>query len=130
MASSENGPSAGRPAGVHIGSVHGSAVSIGDHSSAHNVNNHADGSQDPVQAELLEAVRALRGDLARFLATDGTARLDAELAAAEDEIAGSGAASRSRLARLREALTLVGPVTSGLASAVAVAQSVRTLLGG
>ncbi|MFD7899379.1 hypothetical protein [Streptomyces sp. NPDC059743] len=118
-------------AAVRIGSVSGSAISIGDHNTVTNTNTGGAGQvSDPAQAELLAAVRALREDLARFVATDGTAVLDAELVAAEEEITTAGAAGPGRLARLRDALALAGGVAGTLASGVAVGQAVGALLGG
>ncbi|MFD5032786.1 hypothetical protein ACFVWX_22325 [Streptomyces sp. NPDC058220] len=122
------GTDEGRP-GVRIGSVSGSAFSIGDHNTVTNTNG-AQAASDPAQAELLAAVQALRADLARFVATDDTAALDAELVAAEEEITTAGAAGPGRLARLRDALAVAGGVAGTLASGVAVGQAVGALLGG
>ncbi|MFF1417287.1 hypothetical protein [Streptomyces sp. NPDC058280] len=122
------GTDEGRP-GVRIGSVSGSAFSIGDHNTVTNTNG-AEAAGDPAQAELLAAVQALRADLARFVATDDTAALDAELVAAEEEITTAGAAGPGRLARLRDALAVAGGVAGTLASGVAVGQAVGALLGG
>ncbi|RDG35805.1 hypothetical protein [Streptomyces corynorhini] len=114
---------------VRIGSVTGGAVGIGDHNTV-SVTNNQGVAGDPAQAELLAAVQTLRADLARFVASDRTAGLDAELVAAEEEIAASGAASPGRLARLRDALAVAGTTVATLASGVAVAESVTALLGG
>ncbi|MFE9252102.1 hypothetical protein [Streptomyces sp. NPDC007088] len=122
------GGAPGRPT-VHIGSVDNSAVGIGDH----NVVSHVRGrgpAPDPAQAELLAAVRALREDLGRFVATSQNEALDAELSATEGEIDTAGAAAPGRLARLRQALDLAGPLAASLASGAAVAQSLAALLGG
>nr|EIF93421.1 hypothetical protein [Streptomyces tsukubensis NRRL18488] len=94
--------------------------------------NHTAGAvvDDPVQRELLAAVRALRADLERLVATAGTEILDAELVAAEDEITASGAAGPARLERLRGALTTAGEWVGVLGSGVAVAELVTALTGG
>ncbi|MFF3751118.1 hypothetical protein ACFYYH_11745 [Streptomyces sp. NPDC002018] len=119
-----------RPA-VHIGSVSGSAIGIGDHNTiTHHDTGGAGRPGDPAQAELLAAVRALRADLARFVASDSTVVLDAELVAAEEEITTAGAAGPGRLAGLRDALALAGGITGTLASGVAVGEAVAALLGG
>ncbi|MGW6745879.1 hypothetical protein ACWGDX_34940 [Streptomyces sp. NPDC055025] len=113
----------------------GSAIGIGDHNTVTNTNTGAGAGatgqvSDPAQAELLAAVRALREDLGRFVATDGTAVLDAELVAVEEEITTVGAAGPGRLAGLRDALALTGGVVGTLASGVAVGEAVGALLGG
>ncbi|MEV0255922.1 hypothetical protein AB0H82_16870 [Streptomyces sp. NPDC050732] len=121
-----------RGAGIHIGSVEG-PVAIGD---GNEVTYYAAGGpgRDRAQEELLSAVRRLREDLDLDLgraAVDGrTAVLDAELAAAEAEIASTGGAGPGRLARLRTALADAGAGIGVLASGAAVAESVRALLGG
>ncbi|WP_432152283.1 hypothetical protein [Streptomyces sp. bgisy029] len=113
---------------VHIGSVTGSAFAVGDHNTV-TQHQHA-GPADEAQAELLQAVRELRADLARFVTSDATEVLDAELVSVADEIETSGAAEPGRLARLQQALTAAGTVTGTLASGVAVAEALRALLGG
>ncbi|MFD8726409.1 hypothetical protein [Streptomyces sp. NPDC059611] len=113
---------------VHIGSVTGSAFAVGDHNTV-TQHQHA-GPADEAQAELLRAVRELRADLARFVTSDDTEVLDAELVSVVDEIETSGAAAPGRLARLQQALTAAGTVTGTLASGVAVAEALRALLGG
>lgn len=123
-----SGEGPGRPT-VHIGSVDNSAVGIGDHNVVSNVRGTGPAT-DPAQAELLAAIRALREDLGRFVATPQNEALDAELATAEGEIGTAGAAAPGRLARLRQALDLAGPLTASLASGAAVAQSLAALLGG
>lgn len=119
-------PQSQRP--VHIGSVTGSAFAVGDHNTV-TQHQHA-GPADETQAELLQAVRELRADLARFVTSDATEVLDAELVSVADEIETSGAAEPGRLARLQQALTAAGTVTGTLASGVAVAEALRALLGG
>ncbi|MFF6907798.1 hypothetical protein ACFY9Q_17890 [Streptomyces sp. NPDC012389] len=113
---------------VHIGSVTGSAFAVGDHNTV-TQHQHA-GPADEAQAELLRAVQELRADLARFVTSDDTEVLDAELVSVVDEIETSGAAGPGRLARLQQALTAAGTVTGTLASGVAVAEALRALLGG
>ncbi|MEI7033095.1 hypothetical protein [Streptomyces pratensis] len=113
---------------VHIGSVTGSAFAVGDHNTV--TQHQHTGPADAAQAELLRAVRELRADLARFVASDTTAVLDAELVRVEDEIETSGAAEPGRLAGLRTALTAAGALTGSLASGVAVADALTALLGG
>ncbi|MFJ9638146.1 hypothetical protein [Streptomyces sp. NPDC101178] len=113
---------------VHIGSVTGSAFAVGDHNTV-TQHQHA-GPAGEAQAELLQAVRELRADLARFVTSDATEVLDAELVSVADEIETSGAAEPGRLARLQQALTAAGTVTGTLASGVAVAEALRALLGG
>ncbi|MFF3552143.1 hypothetical protein ACWD4V_00425 [Streptomyces tsukubensis] len=116
---------------VHIGTVSHSALTFGAGSTASTVN-HTAGAvvDDPVQRELLTAVRALRADLERLVATAGTGILDAELASAEDEITTSGAAGPVRLERLRGALATAGEWVGALGSGVAVAELVTALIGG
>ncbi|MCK7622954.1 hypothetical protein MUU72_07560 [Streptomyces sp. RS10V-4] len=118
--------------GIRIGSVQG-AFAIGDHNTVtHHGANHqgAAPATDPAQEELLRAVRALREDLGRAVATPEVQALADELAGTEEEITGSGAAAPGRLARLRGALTDAGAVVGLLASGAAVVQAVAALLGG
>ncbi|MEW2346723.1 hypothetical protein [Streptomyces sp. NPDC006684] len=114
---------------VHIGSVEGSAFAIGDGNKVSYVRG-GTAPADQAQAALLAAVTALRADLARFTATPDNAALDTELAAVEGEITTEGAASRGRLARLRDAVDVAGPLVAALASGTAVAESLVALLGG
>ncbi|MFC9857344.1 MULTISPECIES: hypothetical protein [unclassified Streptomyces] len=113
---------------VHVGSVTGSAFAIGDHNTV-TQHQHA-APADETQAELLRAVRLLRADLERFVPSDTTQILDAELVSVEEEIETGGAAAPGRLARLQEALTAAGALTGTLASGVAVGQALAALLGG
>ncbi|MEU6439139.1 hypothetical protein [Streptomyces sp. NPDC047046] len=115
--------------GVHIGSVEGSAFAIGDGNKVSYVRGGA-APADQAQAALLAAVTALRADLARFTASPENAALDTELASVEGEITTEGAASRGRLARLREAVDVAGPLVGALASGAAVVESLLALLGG
>ncbi|MFP3992390.1 hypothetical protein U9R90_33975 [Streptomyces sp. E11-3] len=112
--------------GIHIGNVQG-AFAIGDNNSV--VNQQGVAPLDPAHAELLKAVRDLRADLARLNTTDETAALDGELADAEDEIGRTGRADRGLLGRIGQALSQAGAVTGLLASATALSESVRALVG-
>ncbi|MGW6457606.1 hypothetical protein ACWF94_17100 [Streptomyces sp. NPDC055078] len=115
--------------GNHIGSVDNSALTFGANSTATTTNTtHA--ATDPAQQALLAAVRELRADLARFTAAPAAEVLDAELVAAEEEIAASGAVGRGRLERLRGGLASAGDLVAALGSGVAVAELVAALLGG
>ncbi|WP_246150668.1 hypothetical protein [Streptomyces qinzhouensis] len=107
-----------------------SALAFGANSTASTTNNTGAAVDDPVQRELLAAVRALRTDLERLVATEATEVLDAELVAAEEEITASGAAGPARLERLRASLTAAGEWVGALGSGVAVAQLVTALVGG
>ncbi|MGV9313234.1 hypothetical protein ACWDR0_13715 [Streptomyces sp. NPDC003691] len=120
----------GPGASVHIGTVSHSAMAFGAHSTATTHNTTAAAVDDPVQRELLTAVRALRADLERLVATAATEVLDAELVAAEEEITASGAAGPARLERLRASLAAAGEWAGVLGSGVAVAELVSALLGG
>ncbi|WP_156723093.1 hypothetical protein [Streptomyces apocyni] len=112
--------------GIHIKHVQG-AFAIGDHNSV--VNQPGAAQPDPAAAELLKAVRELRADLARLNTTDETAALDGELADAEDEIGRTGRAEPGLLGRIGQALTRATAVTGLLASATALSDSVRALIG-
>ncbi|WP_329173959.1 hypothetical protein OG754_15930 [Streptomyces decoyicus] len=118
-----------RGKGIHIGSVRG-AFAIGDHNTVTHHEGSAAPAGDPVQEELLRAVRALRDDLSRAVESPQITALSGELAETEAEIADSGAAGPGRLARLRTALTDAGAVVGLLASGAAVSQAVATLVGG
>ncbi|WP_432085659.1 hypothetical protein [Streptomyces sp. bgisy095] len=126
MADTDNTP---RRDGIQVSNTGGN-VTIGDHNTVTHTVNGAQPSRDPLQEELLLAIRRLRTDLGGVVASEQTAALDAELSDAEDEIEGTGRADAGRLARLRRALTDAGAVTGILASGVAVGQAVGALLGG
>ncbi|MFE5833359.1 MULTISPECIES: hypothetical protein [unclassified Streptomyces] len=126
MADTDNTP---RRDGIQVSNTGGN-VTIGDHNTVTHTVHGAQPSRDPLQEELLQAIRRLRGDLGGVVASEQTTALDAELSDAEDEIEGTGRADAGRLARLRRALTDAGAVTGILASGVAVGQAVGALLGG
>ncbi|MEU3601362.1 hypothetical protein ABZ714_21975 [Streptomyces sp. NPDC006798] len=115
---------------VHIGSANNSAFAFGSHARASTVNNPTAPGGDPVQLELLEAVRTLRADLERLVPTPAIEVLDAELVEAEAEISSAGAAGPARLERLRTSLAAAGEWVGALGSGVAVAQLVTALVGG
>ncbi|MGY0492256.1 hypothetical protein [Streptomyces sp. WG-D5] len=123
---------AGSGAKFQFGQVSGKAVAIGDHSSATNYeapSGKAPG--DELTAALLEALRALRGELesAPFARTDATRDADRELAEAEAEIAETGQATPGLLQRL-QTLVVPGEAVLGLlASAASVAEAVQKLVG-
>ncbi|WP_406496758.1 hypothetical protein OG936_21675 [Streptomyces sp. NBC_00846] len=119
----------GQQPAVHLGSVTNSAFAIGNDNTVAQHHHHAAEPGD-THAELLRAVQDLRADLGRFVASDTTEILDAELVSVTDEIETTGTAAPGRLARLQEALTAAGALTSTLASGVAVGQAVAALLGG
>ncbi|MBT2490035.1 hypothetical protein J7E96_16220 [Streptomyces sp. ISL-96] len=117
---------------VHVGTVNNSAIGIGNGNTVANTNANSGAvpSRDPAQEELLLAVRELRADLDRLLATETTTVLDAELVSTEEEIEAAGQATPGRLARLRDALTAAGPSVEVLASGAAAVAAVGALLGG
>ncbi|MFG2891928.1 hypothetical protein [Streptomyces sp. NPDC048248] len=115
--------------GNHIGSVRG-AFAIGNNNTVTNYEGAGNPAADPAQAELLRAVRALRGELAVVVESPQTLALRTELADTETEIADTGAAGPGRLARLRTALADAGTVVGLLASGAAVGQAVAALAGG
>ncbi|AXK34556.1 hypothetical protein DVA86_19805 [Streptomyces armeniacus] len=125
-----SGGEAQPPPEVRIGTANNSAFNFGAHGTANTTNVTDAAPQDAAQHELLEAVHALRQDLERFVATEDTRVLDAELVAAEEEIGTSGAASRTRLERLRDALAAAGTAVTALGSGAAVGESVAALLRG
>ncbi|WP_030218207.1 hypothetical protein [Streptomyces bikiniensis] len=126
MADPDNSP---RRDGIQVSNTGGN-VTIGDHNTVTNTVTGSGPARDPLQEELLRAIRRLRSDLAGVVPSEQTAALDAELSDAEDEIEGTGRADTGRLTRLRRALTDAGAVTGILASGVAVGQAVAALLGG
>ncbi|MGX1883289.1 hypothetical protein [Streptomyces sp. NPDC055287] len=118
---------------VHVGTANNSAIGIGNSNTVtttNTTNNSAAPPRDPAHEELLLAVRELRADLDRLVATDTTTVLDAELVSTEEEIEEAGRATPGRLARLRDALTAAGPSVEVLASGAAAVAAVGSLLGG
>ncbi|MFC8291616.1 hypothetical protein ACFUJ0_10975 [Streptomyces sp. NPDC057242] len=115
--------------GIQVSNTGGN-VTIGDQNTVTNTVTGNQPSRDPLQEELLRAIRRLRTDLGGVVASERTTALDAELSDAEDEIEGTGRADTGRLIRLRRALADAGAVTGILASGVAVGQAVGALLGG
>ncbi|MFJ6746840.1 hypothetical protein ACIQNI_01410 [Streptomyces sp. NPDC091266] len=115
--------------GNYLRNVRG-AIAIGNQNTVTNYEAAAPPAADPAQAELLRAVRALRGDLTVVVENPETLALRTELADTETEIADTGAAGPGRLARLRTALTDAGAVVGLLASGAAVGQAVAALVGG
>ncbi|MFF4868040.1 hypothetical protein ACIPQA_03745 [Streptomyces sp. NPDC090109] len=126
MADTDDTP---RRDGIRVSNTGGN-VTIGDHNTVTNTVTGNQPARDPLQEELLQAIRRLRTDLGGVVASEQTAALDAELSDAEDEIEGTGRADAGRLTRLRRALADAGAVTGILASGVAVGQAVGALLGG
>ncbi|MFE5735123.1 hypothetical protein ACFQ7A_29950 [Streptomyces sp. NPDC056528] len=126
MADTDDTP---RRAGIQVSNTGGN-VTIGDHNTVTHTVTGNQPARDPLQEELLLAIRRLRADLGGVVASEQTAALDAELSDAEGEIEGSGGAGTVRLTRLRRALADAGAVTGILASGVAVGQAVGALLGG
>ncbi|MFC4499504.1 MULTISPECIES: hypothetical protein [Streptomyces] len=123
----------GNGGGVSIGSMSGGSVSTGTYGKATSYNTTGTGP-DPRHAELLEAIRDLRGALPPAAdRSDQDAALDGELADAEAEITGSGTASPGRLARLlggvRGWLGSQAAAAGAVASATAVVQGIAQLLG-
>ncbi|MFI1964102.1 hypothetical protein ACH429_08190 [Streptomyces pathocidini] len=113
----------------HVGQVSGGAVSFGAHSQAH-YHEGAKGPQpDETTAKLLEAVSALKRDLAALAASEATQEAGRELAETEREIAGTGRVTPDRLHRLGELLAPGASAVGLLASAATVAQVVAQLLG-
>lgn len=118
---------------VNIGSMSGGSVATGSHGTATSYNTTGAGP-DPRHAELLRAIRDLRGALPPVAErSDDDAVLDGELADAEAEIVGSGTAGTGRLTRLlggvRGWLGSQAAAAGAVASATAVVQGVAQLLG-
>jgi hypothetical protein len=114
---------------IHIGSVRGGAVGIGDHNYIVNVRGEA-APCDPAYEQLLEAVRQLGADLGRLVASPEVSALADELSETEEEIQRTGAAAPGRLARLRALLQDASASIGMLASGMALGQAVGALLGG
>ncbi|MGK5631479.1 hypothetical protein [Streptomyces sp. URMC 123] len=116
-------PAQAGPGGVSVGWLSDGAVVAGPDARA------VDAAPLPVPAELLTAVRDLRGDLRLLAPTEETAEVDTALAEVEEEIDGTGRAERWRLEWLRDRLSAGATAAAGLASAVTVAQGIAQLLG-
>lgn len=114
---------------IHIGSVRGGAVGIGDHNHIVNVRGGA-APCDPAYEQLLEAVRQLGADLGRLVASPEVSALADELSETEEEVRRTGVAAPGRLARLRALLQDASASIGMLASGVALGQAVGALLGG
>jgi len=116
------------PGGISIGAMAGGAVAQGRDATA------VDASTRLIDAspELLAAVRTLREELRRHSPGDPgdeTSEVDAQLAAAEEEIRTTGQVRRDRLQWLRERLDLGTAAVAGLASVTAVVEQIARLLG-
>ncbi|GGV32015.1 hypothetical protein [Streptomyces spectabilis] len=79
--------------------------------------------------ELLGAIRTLREHLRMMTPTDETAQVDEALATLEEDLSSTGRTERGQLALLASRLNVGATALAGLASAVAVAQTISTLLG-
>ncbi|QKW06300.1 hypothetical protein HUT18_07675 [Streptomyces sp. NA04227] len=127
----EDGAANGNTGGsgvVRIGSMSGGAVAAGYGARAVDMSGHGPAPATSAQAELLDAVRTLREQLALLVPSEETAGVAGELARVEEEIAGTGRADAGRLSRLRELLGTGAGAVSGLAAAVAVTQAIAQVL--
>ncbi|WP_126638196.1 hypothetical protein [Embleya hyalina] len=113
--------------GVGIGTMAGGAVAAGREAKA------VDASRRMLSAspELVGSLEVLRSQLPLLVRTqdDGIDEVVGQLAAIEGQIANGGQTERHRLERLRTLLTGGGTVAGGLASALAVVQSITQMLG-
>ncbi|MFE3378842.1 hypothetical protein [Streptomyces anulatus] len=105
--------------GISIGTMHGSAVAQGAHAKAVNV---VQGTADA--SDLLAAVTSLREQLSTL------GELDAQLAAAQGEIAATGEIAPGRLEWLRDRVAIGAAAATGLATAGQAAEQLARLLGG
>lgn len=119
-------PVAPPSSGVSIGSVDGGALSVGPGANALDNSRH----WISVPRDLDASLRTLRAELLRIDRTqgDGIDELDGQLAAIEGDIAGQGRTTPDRLRRLRSLLIGGGTAVSGVASALAVVDSIAQLL--
>ncbi|KUO22413.1 hypothetical protein AQJ91_03855 [Streptomyces dysideae] len=108
-----------QPGGISIGTMHGGAVAQGSHAQAVNV---SQGAADT--SELRDAVTALREELRRL------GELEAQLTAAEADIAQTGQIEPSRLAWLRDRIAVGATAATGLAAAGQAAEQLARLIGG
>ncbi|MFC9814869.1 hypothetical protein ACFVJM_22655 [Streptomyces virginiae] len=115
---------------VRIGSVHGSAFSIGGSGNANTVHQGGTGADAPAAAELLEAVLALREALVRE-APRGADRsaLDAELDGVAEQLEDTETIRPGLVTRLREALERWAPLVESVSAAAALG-SLLGALGG
>lgn len=106
---------------VRIGSVHGSAFSIGGSGNTNSVHQGGTGADAPGAPELLEAVLALREALVRE-APRGAERtaLDAELDGVAEQLEGAEAIRPGLVTRLREALERWAPLVETVSAATAL----------
>ncbi|MEU0940156.1 hypothetical protein [Embleya sp. NPDC005971] len=113
--------------GVSVGTMAGGAVAAGWEARA------VDASRRLISAspELVGSLEVLRSQLPLLARTqdDGIDEVAGQLAAIEGEIANGGQTERHRLERLRMLLTGGGTVAGGLASALAVVESITQMLG-
>ncbi|MFF9477828.1 hypothetical protein [Streptomyces sp. NPDC014733] len=119
----------GQGRNIRIGTNSG-VISVGDHNTVIQNSGGAGPAIDPAHEELLRAVRELRQDLARMVATPQVEELGGQLDDTETEIAAQGAASPGRLARLRAALADASSVVGLLGSGAAAVEAVAALVGG
>ncbi|MFY1676664.1 MULTISPECIES: hypothetical protein [unclassified Streptomyces] len=113
---------------VSIGNVTQSAVAVGQgaHAESHQA---PQAAPDPLMAELLSSVRALRADLAR-LSGDGHQALEAELSETERELTRTGHVDPSRLRTLRQSLTGSQRLVELFTSAGALSSALTAVIGG
>ncbi|MEU6294603.1 hypothetical protein [Streptomyces erythrochromogenes] len=120
----------GQGPAVRIGSIHGSAVSVGGSNNTNTVHQGGAGAAAPGAAELLEAVLSLREALVRE-APRGAERtaLDAELDGAAEQLEGAETIRPGVVTRLREALQRWAPLVETVSAAAALG-SLLGALGG
>lgn len=119
-------PRGGRRHGdIRIGSVQGSALAIGDHNDVSNTS--ADpGAYAPLAAEMTRLARELRAGARR----EELAPLLDQLAAAAADIDADGHPAPGRLESLRTLLQDAGLGLGVASAALALGQSIGSLLGG
>ncbi len=117
------------PGSVTIGGdARGVAISTGNHATAR-IANPSDAVHDERYRELLEQVQLLRQQLPLFAGATGVAEMEAELVEAEKEITQTGTVAPGLLRRLWERLERANTALGALASATALAETVRQLTG-
>ncbi len=113
------------PGGIGIGAMTGGVVASGKGAKAVSASTRMiDASPD-----LYATISALREQLTVLAPTDEVATVDAQLAAAEEEISETRQVSGDRLRWLRERLSLGATAAAGLASAATVVQAIDQLVG-